>query len=49
MTLDWLGSQEGHRSRLFTWRHLQLMLTQGRFVFESGYSEDAPRRVLGQI
>ncbi len=47
MMLDWIGLEDEHRSRLFKWGQLQLLLTQGYRLPELGYSESDVRHALG--
>ena len=45
LMLDWLGTLEEHRSRLFQWNDLQLRLLGGLRL--DGYSEDAINEAVG--
>ena len=47
MMLDWIGLQGDHRSRLFKWGQLQLLLTGGYRLPGSAYTEGEVRHALG--
>ena len=47
MMLDWISLQGNHRSRLFKWGQLQLLLTQGYRLPARDYSRDDMEHALG--
>jgi hypothetical protein len=46
MLLDWLGTLDHYRSRLFLWNDLQRRLLDGFRL--PGYTEDEVREVVGR-